>query len=248
MSLLETGNILIWDQRAAQRTQSPGAASHDALLRVDLGDCASQHKEGDGATVWDLGSLLPRLCLGLGLGLACVPWLPADIPDGTRLVAPRFLPPREGHSYSWRLLWWGSHFPGTALYSCYLPWYFWLWIKQLPGYTWAGSCFRKCFWTCCISDYKWRGKMRSMIPSLLQLYPGNKLQVWILVSREGSKEQTPRRASALSPFPKLPATPATKGRGPRRLRCSSGHLTQNQAPLAASRACPPSYANFPPLL
>ena len=57
----------------AQGTQSPGTASHDALLLVDLGDYASKHKEGDGATVWDLGSLLPRLCLGLGLGLACVP-------------------------------------------------------------------------------------------------------------------------------------------------------------------------------
>ena len=44
MSPLETGNILIWDQRAAQLTQSPGAASHDALLRVDLGDCISTQR------------------------------------------------------------------------------------------------------------------------------------------------------------------------------------------------------------
>ena len=155
---------------------------------------------------------------------------------------------QEGYGYRWRLLWWGSRFSGTALYSCCLPGISGFGSNNFQATHGQEDASESVSEPAASQITSGEGKMRSVIPSLLQSYPGNKLQVWIFLPQEGSKEQTPRRSSALSPFPKLPSTPVTKGRGPKRLRCSSWHLTQNHAPLEAPRAFPSSCANFPPLL
>lgn len=197
--------------------------------------------------MWDLGSLLPRLCLGLGLGLACVPWLPADIQDGTRLVVPTFLPPRGGGGMVT-----AEGCCDGVLTSLAPPCI----AVTFPGISGFGSNnFQATHGQEAASE-------SASEPAASQITSGEgKWEVWF--HRYSNYTQETRSKFEFSCpgkdqrnrhleghqlwVSKATINTSNQREGPKRLRCSSWHLTK-PCSIGGLHAFPSSYANFPPLL
>ena len=138
-------------------------------------------------------------------------------PPGSSLILGRAQLPLKA-AVTWPWLSWRC--PGRLLPSLVF-----LALHQTTPSTHEGRkvALRKCFWTCCISGYKWKWKMRSVILSSVQLCPENKLQVWVNFHALGRTKGTDTWkviSFGSCSFPKLPSTPVASG-GSQRRRCSS---------------------------